>query len=422
MPAGPFSCRDVVREEPRSASSTNIRRQMDVRDFDFDLPAELIAQEPPAVRGGGRLLHVNRQTGSIAHTRVSALPDLLRAGDVLVVNNTRVFPARLLGRRVRSGGAVECLLVRHLESGAPVRSEGQTQVRPGSDPGLPPPSISPSKIPGGVRPGSDPLSDLAAGSEQWEALVHPGQKLKPGARVVFEGIHTIHGEILERRFFGRRVVRLWTDDGSSVDEAVDAIGHMPLPPYIKRDDDASDRDRYQTVFAQTRGSVAAPTAGLHFPPPLMTALAHRGVEIVDITLHVGYGTFQPIRVDRVEDHRLESERYAIGPTAADAINRARGEGRRVIAAGTTTTRTLEAVARQNNGRVLAGAGETDLFLYPGAEFLVIDGLLTNFHLPQSSLLMLVSAFAGRERVRSAYDAAIAERYRFYSYGDAMLIT
>ena len=250
--------------------------------------------------------------------------------------------------------------------------------------------------------------------------MHPGQKLKPGARVVFEGIRTIHGEILERGFFGRRVVRLWTDDGSPLDEAVDAIGHMPLPPYIKREDRADDRDRYQTVFA-ARGSIAAPTAGLHFSPPLMTALAARGVEIVALTLHVGYGTFQPIRVDRVEDHRLEAERYEIGAPAAAAINRARADRRRIIAVGTTTTRTLEAVARLHDGAIVAGQGDTDLFLYPGAKFTILGGLLTNFHLPRSSLLMLVSAFAGRDRVRSAYDAAIAERYRFYSYGDAMLI-
>src|SRR3954451_2954310 len=241
MPAGPFSCRDVVREEPRSASSTNIRRQMDVRDFDFDLPAELIAQEPPAVRGGGRLLHVNRQTGSIAHTRVTALPDLLHAGDLVVVNNTRVFPARLLGRRVPSGGAVECLQV------TPVDDEA------------------------GARSRSDPVL--------WEALIHPGQKLKPGARVIFDGVHTLHGEILERRFFGRRLVRLWTGDGSSVDEAVDAIGHVPLPPEIRRDDRPDDRERYQTVFAHERGSIAAPTAGLHFTPALLDALRDRGVEL-----------------------------------------------------------------------------------------------------------------------------------------------
>ncbi len=354
---------------------------MDVRDFDFDLPHDLIAQEPPAVRGGARLLHLGRESGSIAHTQVSELPGLLRAGDLVVVNNTRVFPARLLGHRVPSGGAVECLLVRPLADGDPD----------------------------------------ATGSQAWEALVYPGQKLKPGARVVFQGARTIHGEILEHRPFGRRIVRLWTEDGSPLDEAVDAIGHMPLPPYIKRDDRAEDRDRYQTVFAQARGSIAAPTAGLHFNPAMIAALAGRGVEVAAITLHVGYGTFQPIRVDRVEDHRLEAERYEIGAATASAINRARGEGRRVIAVGTTTTRTLEAVARANRGVIVAGQGETDLFLYPGAAFHIVGGLLTNFHLPQSSLLMLVSAFAGRDRVRSAYDAAIAARYRFYSYGDAMLI-
>ena len=376
---------------------------MDVRDFDFDLPPELIAQEPSPVRGGARLLHVDRASGFFSHTCVAALPDLLRPGDLVVVNNTRVFPARLLGRRDPSGGAVECLLVRTLAGGSDLdltlpqifRGEFQARVRSGSDP--------------------EPAGEL------WEALVHPGQKLKPGATVVFEGIHTIRGEILERRHFGRRVVRLWTDDGSPLDEAVDAIGHMPLPPYIKRDDRPDDRDRYQTVFARARGSIAAPTAGLHFTPQLTTALAERGVETPDITLHVGYGTFQPIRVARVEDHVLERERYEIGEPAATAINRARADGRRVIAVGTTTTRTLEAVARDHDGAIVAGRGDTDLFLYPGAEFHIVNGLLTNFHLPQSSLLMLVSAFAGVDLVKAAYREAIAQRYRFYSYGDAMLI-
>jgi S-adenosylmethionine:tRNA ribosyltransferase-isomerase len=375
---------------------------MDVRDFDFDLPAELIAQEPPPDRGASRLLFLDRARGALTHTQVAALPDLLRPGDLVVVNNTRVFPARLIGRRVPSGGAVECLLVRRLGSDG-----GQTGVRPGSDPG-PDPRLTPER-------------ETPDRAELWEALVHPGQKLKPGARVVFEGIHTIHGEILERRFFGRRLIRLWTNDGTSVDAAVDAIGHMPLPPYIKRDDSAADRDRYQTVFAHTRGSIAAPTAGLHFNPALVAALAARGIETAEITLHVGYGTFQPVRVDRVEDHRLESERYEISAAAASAVTRARAEGRRVIAVGTTTTRTLEAVALANAGAIVEGAGATDLFIYPGFEFRVVSGLLTNFHVPRSSLLMLVSAFAGRERVRTAYDAAIAERYRFYSYGDAMLI-
>jgi S-adenosylmethionine:tRNA ribosyltransferase-isomerase len=239
--------------------------------------------------------------------------------------------------------------------------------------------------------------------------------------VVFEGIHTLHGEVLERRFFGRRLVRLWTEDGATVDDAVDAIGHVPLPPYIKRDDRVDDRDRYQTVFAQARGSIAAPTAGLHFTPSLLAALRARGVETTAITLHVGYGTFQPVRVDRVEDHRLESESYEIGADAAAAITRARAEGRRIIAVGTTTTRTLEAVALAHDGAIVAGHGATDLFIYPGFTFRVVSGLMTNFHVPKSSLLMLVSAFAGRNLVRTAYDAAITARYRFYSYGDSMLI-
>jgi S-adenosylmethionine:tRNA ribosyltransferase-isomerase len=359
---------------------------MDVGDFDFDLPPELIAQEPPVERQAARLLHLDRASGSIAHVNVSALPGLLRAGDLVVVNNTRVFPARLIGRRVPSGGAVECLLV------ARSTSDGH-QIGGGSE------------------------ADVSL----WDALVHPGQKLKPGARMVFEGLHTIYGEIRDRGSFGRRLVRLWTEDGSTVDEAVDAIGHVPLPPYIKRDDQSVDRERYQTVFARTRGSVAAPTAGLHFTPALVAALDARGVQVREITLHVGYGTFQPVRVARVEDHRLEAERYEVNAETAAAIQSARDERRRVIAVGTTTTRTLEAVAAAHDGRIVAGSGATDLFIYPGFEFQVIGGLLTNFHVPQSSLLMLVSAFAGRAHVRTAYDAAIAARYRFYSYGDAMLV-
>lgn len=346
---------------------------MDVRDFDFDLPSDLIAQEPAADRSAARLLGLDRATGAITHTSVAALPGILCERDLLVVNDTRVFPARLIGRRVPSGGVVECLLIGHL------------------------------------------------GDDRWEALMHPGQKLRPGARVVFEGVRTLHGEVLARRFYGRRVIRLWTDDGSPVDEAVDAIGHVPLPPYIRREDRVSDRERYQTVFARQRGSVAAPTAGLHFSPALMAALADRGIGIAGITLHVGYGTFQPVRVERVEDHKLEPEWYEISSAAAVEIARARADRRRVIAVGTTTTRALEAVARTRDGVVAAGSGTTDLFIYPGFEFRVIDGLMTNFHLPRSSLLMLVSAFGGRERVMAAYRAAIAERYRFYSYGDAMLI-
>jgi S-adenosylmethionine:tRNA ribosyltransferase-isomerase len=344
-----------------------------VRDFDFDLPPELIAQEPPADRSGARLLFLPRTAGPIVHSRVTELPSLLRPGDLLVVNNTRVFPARLLGHRVPSRGAVECLLVA-------------------------------------------PLSE-----ETWEALAHPGQKLKPGSQVVFEGAVTLHGEILERRFFGRRTIRLWTDDGTPVREAVEKIGHIPLPPYIKRDDRASDRERYQTVFARTSGSIAAPTAGLHFSAPLVAALAERHIEMAEITLHVGYGTFQPVRVERVEEHRVEPERYEISETTANAINQALREDRRVIAVGTTTTRTLEAVGHEHGGGIVAGGGTTGMFIYPGFDFKVIRGLLTNFHLPQSSLLMLVCAFAGRQRVLAAYQEAVNETYRFYSYGDAMLI-
>jgi S-adenosylmethionine:tRNA ribosyltransferase-isomerase len=350
-----------------------------VDEFDFHLPPELIAQEPPQTRGTSRRLTLDRGTGAVQHHAISDLPNLLHAGDLLVVNDTRVFPARLRGRRDPSGGAVECLLVMKVE-------------------------------------GADP-----AGAELWEALVHPGQKLKPGARVVFEGTAGLRAEILERRFHGRRLIRLQTSDGTPVREAVDASGHMPLPPYIKRPDRLEDRDRYQTVFAATRGSVAAPTAGLHFTPDLLQALASRDVGRTGITLHVGYGTFQPVRVDIVADHRVEPEEYEIGEAAADTINSALESGRRVIAVGTTTTRTLESVARRHGGRIVAGRGTTDLFIYPGFEFRGLSGLLTNFHLPQSSLLMLACAFGGREHVLHAYREAVAHRYRFYSYGDAMLM-
>jgi len=358
---------------------------MDVRDFDFDLPAGLIAQEPAADRSAARLLHLDRVTGAIAHGRFAELPDRLSPGDLLVVNNTRVFPARLLGRRVPTGGAVECLLIRRCDN------------------------------------------------EHWEALVHPGQKLKPGEQVIFEGPpsrvarfgaagpHSLRAEILERRFHGRRLIRLWTDGTTAVDEVVDAIGHVPLPPYIRRADRESDRDCYQTMFAARRGSIAAPTAGLHFTESVTEALRVRGVQIAAITLHVGYGTFQPVRTGRVEEHRLDAERYEVDAAAAHAVNAALDEGRRVIAVGTTTTRTLEAVAAANGGRLAAGAGQTDLFIFPGFQFQVIRGLLTNFHLPQSSLLMLVAAFAGRDRVLATYADAVAHSYRFYSYGDAMVI-
>ena len=350
---------------------------MDVSDFDFDLPVELIAQEA-AARGTSRLLVLDRAPSpgaSIRHDSIANLAAYLRSGDLLVVNNTRVYAARLLGHRVPSGGAVECLLL--------------------------------------SSPGADGLCD---------ALMHPGQKLKPGARVRFEGPPgALMAEVLERKFHGRRAIKLWAAPSGDVEALIDALGHMPLPPYISRPDTAADRERYQTIFARTRGSVAAPTAGLHFTPEILDDLGRRGIERAEITLHVGYGTFKPVRGDVVEEHTVDPESYDIAAPAADAINRALDEGRRVVAVGTTTTRALEDAARRGSGRVPAGPGLASIFIYPGFEFRVVQGLVTNFHVPRSSLLMLVAALAGRDRILEAYRLAVKERYRFYSYGDAMLV-
>ena len=369
---------------------------MRVSDFDFDLPPELVAQTA-VPRGASRLLVLDRQTGSIDHRGIRDLPEYLRAGDLLVANDTRVFPARLLGRRVPSGGAVECLLLSVVEGAAAGAGAG--------------------------------------GCEIWDALMHPGQKLKPGARVRFEGDGvTLEGEVLERRFHGRRRIRLCVPSGTVAD-AVDALGHIPLPPYIHRADTADDRARYQTVFARERGSVAAPTAGLHFDGALLSAVAARGVQRASVTLHVGYGTFKPVRVEEVEEHEVDPERFDISADTARAVNAALDEGRRIVAVGTTTTRALEQSVLQGDGRVVAGRALANVFIYPGFEFRAIGALLTNFHLPKSSLLMLVCAFAGhasgrsgrpdlvegRERVLAAYREAVDRRYRFYSYGDAMLI-
>jgi S-adenosylmethionine:tRNA ribosyltransferase-isomerase len=252
--------------------------------------------------------------------------------------------------------------------------------------------------------------------------MHPGQKLKPGARVLFEGDGVrLHGEVLGHHFHGRRTIRLWTDSDVDVAAAIERIGHIPLPPYIKRDDRPDDRERYQTVYAHERGSIAAPTAGLHFTTAQLTSLAARGIEQAEITLHVGYGTFKPVRAERVEDHEVDPERFVVGAAAAAALTRARAEGRRVIAVGTTTARALESLRPSADGAIEPSAGETRLFIHPGHSFVVVNGLITNFHLPRSSLLMLVAAFAGRERVLHAYQEAVARGYRFYSYGDAMLI-
>jgi S-adenosylmethionine:tRNA ribosyltransferase-isomerase len=347
---------------------------MNVSDFEFDLPDGLIAQVPPEERGTSRLLVLHKGTGEIEHTEVGALAEFLREGDLVVVNDTKVFPARLLGTRTPSGGAVECLLLSRLEN------------------------------------------------DRWDALVHPGQKLQPGARMTFSGSkHDLHGEVLERHFHGRRTIRLWTGNDDCVERVIDEIGHIPLPPYIKRAAGPADRDRYQTVYARERGSVAAPTAGLHFTQKLLDALERRGVTRAAITLHVGYGTFQPVRVELVEAHTLEPEYFSISEAAAETINRTKRDGRRVVAVGTTTTRALEAAARVGRGVITPQTGWADLFIYPGFTFRIVDALMTNFHLPRSSLLMLSCAIGGRVAVLAAYREAMARGYKFYSYGDAMLI-
>ena len=346
---------------------------MRLSDFGYELPPELIAQEAPPARDAARLLRLDRATGERSHHRVSELDALLTPGDVLVVNDTRVVPARLIGRREPSGGRVECLLLRRLDG------------------------------------------------ERWDALVHPGQKLKVGSRAVFEACgRRLDLEVLARHHHGRRTIRLAAADGD-VDAVIDAIGHVPLPPYVRRADRPADRERYQTVYAAARGSVAAPTAGLHFTPALLDRLRARGVERHAVTLHVGYGTFEPVRTEDVAAHRVAAERYAVPASTAAAVNRALDEGRRVVAVGTTTTRALEAAARVHGGRLAPGGGETDLTIHGGFPFQVVGGLLTNFHLPRSSLLLLVCAFAGRGPILAAYREAVERRYRFYSFGDAMLV-
>jgi S-adenosylmethionine:tRNA ribosyltransferase-isomerase len=344
---------------------------VDVADFDFDLADELIAQEPPVERGDSRLLVMRGE--ELVHDQFANLVSYLRPGDLLVVNDTRVFPARLLGRRVPSGGAVECLLVRD------------------------------------------------RGDSVWEALMHPGQKLKPGALVVFEGGgERIHGEVIGQHFHGRRTIRLTAEQGDLM-AAVERVGHIPLPPYIARADRPADRERYQTVYARDRGSIAAPTAGLHFTPALLDRLDAAGIERTAVTLHVGYGTFKPVRVDEVESHTVDPETFFVSPAAAAMLTSALRDRRRIIAVGTTTTRALESLQVETDGTVRAASGDTALFIHPGHRFRIVGGLITNFHLPRSSLLMLVAALAGRERVMAAYRDAVARRYRFYSYGDAMLI-
>jgi S-adenosylmethionine:tRNA ribosyltransferase-isomerase len=344
---------------------------VELSGFDYELPPELIAQQPLPERDASRLLVLDRPSGRIAHHAFTDLPALLAPGDLLVVNRSRVIPARLLGRRA-SGGRGEILLVRD-------RGEGR-----------------------------------------WEAMVRPGRHLRPGQRLTIDDDLSVVVESEALGEDGRRRVRLLSKR-RDLEGALERCGHVPLPPYIRRADEPSDRERYQTVYARESGSVAAPTAGLHFTPSLLARLAERGVERAELVLHVGPGTFRPVKVSRVEEHRVASEAYSVPPETAAALAQARSRGGRVVAVGTTTVRALESAARAD-GTVAAGEGETELVIRPGHRFRAVDVLLTNFHLPRSSLLLLVAALAGREAVLRAYAEAVRERYRFYSYGDAMLIT
>ncbi|HLT57740.1 MAG TPA: tRNA preQ1(34) S-adenosylmethionine ribosyltransferase-isomerase QueA [Limnochordales bacterium] len=338
-----------------------------VSDFDYDLPPALIAQQPVEPRDAARLLVVHRDSGKLEHRVFRDLPAYLRAGDVLVLNDTRVLPARLLGAKETTGGRVEVLLLRR------------------------------------------------HGPDTWEALVRPGRRVPVGTRIVFAG-GRLAAVVLDRTAAGGRLLRF--EPADDLDARLAELGQVPLPPYIR--EPLADPERYQTVYAREAGSAAAPTAGLHFTPALLERLRAQGVLLVHLTLHVGLGTFRPVQVERVQDHRMHAEFYAVPAETAAAVNEAKEEGRRVVAVGTTAARTLEAVA-DDEGRVEAGEGWTDLFIYPGYRWKVVDALVTNFHLPRSTLLMLVSAFLGRERTLAAYQEAVERGYRFFSFGDAMLI-
>ncbi len=367
---------------------TGVRATADgsaVSDYDYELPPDRIARYPAERRDRSRLLVLPRGGGPVGHLHFDDLPGLMRPGDLLVVNESRVLPARLLGRKP-TGAPAEVLLVRPL--------------------------------PQGEAAGTDRRGALeGAGSARlWEALVRPGGKLKPGRQV--EVGPDLVVEILDSAPGGGRVVRLVTD--LAVTEALDRYGHMPLPPYLGREDEAADRERYQTVYARVPGSVAAPTAGLHFTPELLRALEDLGVRRTAVTLHVGIGTFRPVEVDDPAEHDMHAELYHVPEAAAAAVAAARERGGRVWAVGTTVVRTLETAA-DGRGGVRAGAGSSDLFIRPPYRFQVVDALVTNFHLPRSTLLMLVAAFAGYRPVMEAYARAVAEGYRFYSYGDAMAL-
>ena len=358
-----------------------------LEEFDYELPEELIAQRPLRERDASRMMVLNRTSQSFTDCTFRALPEVLVPGDVLVVNNTRVFPARLLGRR---RGTRSQWIGKHNPA---VREYLTAEV--------------------------ELLLTRNESGDVWQGLVHPGRKIRTGEVLVFGG-GELEAEVLGRGESGMRRVLLRSREGSVI-SAIDRLGHVPLPPYVSRPDEPMDRETYQTIYAKVRGAVAAPTAGFHFTERIFDALRKRKIEICEITLHVGPGTFRPVQVERIEDHKMEAEPFEISEATAATINKAVAEGRRVIAVGTTSVRTLEFVALENEGKIVPVRGETDLFIAPGSQFQVIRGLLTNFHLPKSTLLMLVSAFAGRELIFRAYQHAIEERYRFYSYGDCMLI-
>jgi len=344
---------------------------MQISDFDYELPPALIAQQPLPERAASRMLVVDRATQTWSDSHFQLLPEYLKANDALVLNNTRVFPARLIGERSPSGGAVELLLIREVESNV------------------------------------------------WKALARPARRLRKGSRILFGGSR-LKAEVVDSLDNGLRIVRF--ESAETLDRVIDEIGETPLPPYIKRHaaDDANDKNRYQTVYASQRGAIAAPTAGLHFTPNVLQAVRARGVSVTEITLHVGYGTFEPVRTDELQLHRVAPEWSSITSEAAATINHAHERGGRVIAVGTTTTRALESAAG-SDGPIRSQSGIADLTIVPGYKFGFVDALLTNFHLPRSSLLILVSAFAGRDLILGAYRHAVTQGYRFYSYGDCMLI-
>ena len=357
---------------------------MQLSEFDYELPEELIAQQPLERRDASRMLILDRNAQTLADSKFELLPEFVRPGDVIVVNNTRVFPARLIGQRDPTGARVEVLLIRELES------DGSPELR--------------------VR---------GVVASIWEALVRPAHRLKPGARIRF-GDSDLRAEVLEGSTGAFRKLRFEAD--KSVETLMDELGQTPLPPYIQRPSgvSATDDERYQTVFAREKGAIAAPTAGLHFTPQVTESLLARQARVVEITLHVGYGTFQPVQVDDIAQHQVGHESYEIREEAARLINESRAQGGRVIAVGTTTVRALESAASAK-GIIKSGKGETGLTITPGYKFRITDALLTNFHLPRSSLLLLVCAFAGQKLTLEAYSYAVAARFRFYSYGDCMLV-